>query len=73
MTEIIEQNAIKFFEYRDKILDLLSHGKEKWVGEIKYHTLPERRKIKSSYEEAFDKQFKPDFNLLKVSHKKETK
>ena len=28
MTEIIEQNCIKFFEYRDKILDLLSHKKE---------------------------------------------
>lgn len=25
--------------------------KEKWVGEIKYHALPERRKIKSTFEE----------------------
>ena len=30
----------------------VSHKKEKWIGEIKYHSLPERRKIKSSYEES---------------------
>jgi hypothetical protein len=29
MTEIIEQNAIKFFEYRDKILDLLKKETKK--------------------------------------------